>query len=108
MINDICLRNDYEFLVNRVTISSDSNNLAFLDAIFIPFRKRHVNVNELLQILHFYTGPIYLMLSEKEDLKDVLWDNQQKVFPLLIDNRDFLLFFNSLLTTNTNALSNVT
>lgn len=101
MINEISLRNDYQFLINRITKNPDSNNnYPLIDAIFIPFRKQHVNVNELLQILNFYKGPIYLMPSEEEDLKHVSWDNHLKVLPILLKDTNFLSFFYGLLTTN--------
>lgn len=107
MNNGIHLLNDYQFLVDQITEGADSDNCSHIDAIFIPFKER-VNVNKLLQILNFYTGPIYLMPSEEEDLKHVSWDNRLTVIPLLINDKNFLLFFNSLLTTNNVFYRNIT
>ncbi|MBI4683915.1 MAG: hypothetical protein HY755_01825 [Nitrospirae bacterium] len=101
MINEIFLRNDYRFLIERITKNTNpNNNYSLIDAIFIPFRKQHVNVNELLQILSFYKGPIYLMPSEEKDLKYISWNSSLKVLSILLKDTNFLSFFNSLLTTN--------
>ena len=106
MINKISLRNDYNFLVDQTTEIFAANNYPLVDAIFIPFKKRYANLNELLQILNFYTGPIYLMLSEDKELKHISWDKHLSVFPLLINDHKFISFFNSLLTTNNDFYRN--
>ncbi|MBU0578241.1 MAG: hypothetical protein ABIJ30_01210 [bacterium] len=108
MINEVALHNDYQFLVEQTTEQSDSKNPCTIEAIFIPFRKHNGNVNELLRLLTFYKGTIYLMPSDEEDMNHLSWDNCLKVIPLLINDRPFLSFFNSLLTTNNKYYRHIT
>lgn len=77
----------------------DKNFIISLDAIFVPFRNRHTYVNNLLNELLWYEGPIYLMPSCQSDLRSVNWAPLQRVEQLSVEYGDFISFFESLLTS---------
>jgi hypothetical protein len=71
-----------------------------LDAVFVPFRDRHENVKGLLDELHWYDGPIYLLPSDESDNKFIGRYQDGRVNSLQIDNAELTYFFENSYTSH--------
>ena len=70
-----------------------------LEAIYVPYKNRCSNLVDLLQLLSFFDGPIYLMIS-KDSTHPLLPDSLSTNARMLYVEENFHAFFANLRTSN--------